>query len=112
MSQTTSSTITMITASTVKDFSNSSGRHWSLLCAQGWSAEVLFPEPISPRRGSMKGGLSFVRMSDSQVGFNRPTSPAVRASVRTWITQEQTIQDQVTLETTKPGVYCVTGNIQ
>ena len=60
----------------------------------------------------MKGGLSFVRMSDNDVGFNRPTNPAVIASVRTWITQEQTIQDQVTLETTKPGVYRVTGNIQ
>jgi hypothetical protein len=107
-----SSTITMMTASTVKDFSNSLGRHRSLLCAQGWSAEVLFPEPISPRRGSMKGGLSFVRMSDNHVGFNRPTNPAVIASLRTWIKQEQTIQDQVTLETTKPGVYRVTGNIE
>jgi len=61
---------------------------------------------------SMKGGLGFVRMSDNHLGFNKPTNPAVIASLRTWITQEQTIQDQVTLETTKPGVYRVTGNIQ
>jgi hypothetical protein len=60
----------------------------------------------------MKGGLSFVRMSDDHVSFNRPTNPDVIASLRTWIAQEQTIQDQVTLETTKPGVYRVTGNIQ
>jgi hypothetical protein len=60
----------------------------------------------------MKGGLSFVRMSDNNVGFNRRTNPAVIASLRTWITQEQTIQDQVMVETTKPGVYRVTGNIE
>ena len=61
---------------------------------------------------SMKGELRFVRISDNHVGFNKPTNPAVIASLRTWITQEQTIQDQVTLETTKSGVYPVTGNIQ
>jgi hypothetical protein len=60
----------------------------------------------------MKGGLSFVRMSDNHVGFNRPTNLAVLASLRTWIAQEQTMQDQVTLETTKSGVYRVAGNIQ
>ena len=95
-----------------RQFSNSFCRHRSLLCAQWWTAEVLFPEPMSARRGSMKGGLSFVRMSDIHVSFNRPTNPAVIASLRTWIAQEQTTQDQVTLETTKPGVYRVTGNIQ
>jgi hypothetical protein len=57
---------------------------------------------------SMKGDLGFVRMSDNHQGFNKPTNPAVIARLRTWITQEQTIQDQVTLET----VYRVTGNIQ
>jgi len=80
--------------------------------AQGWGAEVFFPEPISPRRGSMKGGLNFVWMSDNHVGFNEPTNPAVIASLRAWITQEETIQYQVTLETTKPGEYGVTGNNQ
>jgi hypothetical protein len=101
----------MMTASTAKDFSNSLGRHRSLLCAQGWSAEDLFPEPISPRPGSMKSEVSFVRMSDNHVGFNRPTSLAVIASLRTWIAQEQTIH-QVTFETTKLGGHRVTGNIQ
>ena len=61
---------------------------------------------------SMEGDLGLVRMCDNHLGFNKPTNPAVIASLRTWITQEQTIQDQVTVETTKPGVYRVTGNIQ
>jgi hypothetical protein len=61
---------------------------------------------------SMKGDRGFLRMSDNHLGSNRPTNAAVIASLLSWITQEQTIQDQVTLETTKPGVYRVTGNIQ
>jgi hypothetical protein len=60
----------------------------------------------------MKSELSFVQMRDNHVGLNKPTNPAVIASLRTWITQEQTIQDQLRLEPTKPGVYRVTGNIQ
>lgn len=56
--------------------------------------------------------MSFVRMSNNYVGFKRPTNPGVIASLRTLITQEQTIQDLVTLETTRPGVYRVRGNIQ
>ena len=51
-------------------------------------------------------------MSDNHMGFDKPANAAVIASLRNWITHEQTIQDQVTLETTKPGVYRVTGNIQ
>jgi hypothetical protein len=51
-------------------------------------------------------------MSDNHLRLNKPANAVVIASLRNWITQEQTIQDQVTLETTKPGVYRVTGNIQ
>jgi len=61
---------------------------------------------------SMKGDLGFVRVSDNHLGFNKPTNSAVIASLRSLITQEQTIQDQVTLETTKTGAYRVTGNIR
>jgi hypothetical protein len=61
---------------------------------------------------AMKGDPGFVRMSDNHLGFDKPANAAVIASLRNWITHEQTIQDQVTLETTKPGVYRVTGNIQ
>lgn len=60
----------------------------------------------------MRGDPGFVRMSNNHLGFNKPANAVVIASLRNWITQEQTIQDQVTLETTKPGVYRVTGNIQ
>jgi hypothetical protein len=49
---------------------------------------------------------------DNHLGFNKPTNSAVIANMRTLITQEQTLEDQVTLETTKPGVYRVTENIQ
>ena len=61
---------------------------------------------------AMKGDPGFVRMSDNHMGFDKPANAAVIGSMRTWITQEQTIQDQVTLKNTKPGVYRVTGNIQ
>jgi len=87
-------------------------RHRCLLCAQGCGAEVLFPEPISPLLQCYEGRPGLVRMSDNHMGFDKPANAAVIASLRNWITHEQTIQDQVTLETTKPGVYRVTGNIQ
>ena len=61
---------------------------------------------------AMKGDPGFVRMSDNHLGFDKPTNAAVIASLRSWITQDQTIQHQVMLQTTKPGVYRVTGNIQ
>ena len=61
---------------------------------------------------AMRGDPGFVRMSDNHLGFNKPANAVVIASLRNWITQEQTIQHQVTLKTTKPGVYRVTGNIQ
>jgi len=48
---------------------------------------------------STKGELSSVRISDNHVGFNQPTNPYVVASLRTWLMQEQTIQNQVMLET-------------
>jgi hypothetical protein len=46
-------------------------------------------------------------MSDNHLGFNQPTNPAVIGSMRTWITQEQTIQDQVTLKNTTPNPACI-----
>jgi hypothetical protein len=52
------------------------------------------------------------RMNDNHLGYNKPTNPAVIASLRSWITQEQTIQNQETLETTNPGMYRAAGNIQ
>ena len=53
-------------------------------------------------------------ISDNYVGFNKPTNPEVTASasLRTWLIQEHTIQDHVTLETTKPCESRVMGNIQ
>ena len=48
---------------------------------------------------STKGELSSVRIIDNHVAFNQPTNPYVIASLRTWLMQEQTIQDQVMLET-------------
>jgi hypothetical protein len=56
--------------------------------------------------------LSSVRLSDNHVGFNQPTNPDVIACLRNWFMQEQTIQDQVMLETAEPGGHRVTGNIQ
>ena len=64
------------------------------------------------RVGSMTGDLGFVRMSNNHPDFDKPTNPAVIVSLCAWITQEQTIQDQVTLETAEPGVYRATGNLQ
>jgi hypothetical protein len=61
---------------------------------------------------SLKGELSFVRISDNHVGFNKPTNPEVTASLRTWLIQEHTIQDQVTLESSEPWEWRVMGNIQ
>jgi hypothetical protein len=43
--------------------------------------------------------LRFVHRSDNHPGFNKPTNSAVIASVRTLITQEQTIEDQVAWKT-------------
>jgi hypothetical protein len=61
---------------------------------------------------SMKGDLGFVRISDNHVGFNKPTNPEVTASLRTWLIQEHSIQEHVTLESSEPCDWRVTGNIQ
>jgi hypothetical protein len=63
---------------------------------------------------SLKGDLSFVRISDNYVGFNKPTNPEVTASasLRTWLIHAHTIQDHVTLESSEPCEWRVTGNIQ
>ena len=62
---------------------------------------------------SLKGELSFVQISDNYVGFNKPTNPeaAASASLRTWVIQAHTIQDHVTLESSEPCEWRVTGNI-
>ena len=83
-----------------------------VFCVLKGGALVLFPEPIGLRCEFNEGRPGLCRMSDNHLGFNKSTNPAVIGSMRTWITQEQTIQDQVTLKNTKPGVYRVTGNIQ
>jgi hypothetical protein len=83
-----------------------------VFCVLKGGALVLFPEPIGLRREFNEGRPGLCRMSDNHLGFNKSTNPAVIGSMRTWITQEQTIQDQVMLKNTKPGVYRVTGNIQ
>lgn len=61
---------------------------------------------------SMKGDLGLVRISDNHVGFNKPTNPEVTASLRTWLIQEHSIQEHVTLESSEPCEWRVTGNIQ
>ena len=79
---------------------------------KGGVLKAFSPETSRHDASSTKGELSSVRLSDNHVGFNQPTNPDVIACFRNWLMQEQTIQDQVTLETTKPGGYRVTGNIQ
>jgi hypothetical protein len=75
---------------------------------------LVVPASATIRHGasSTKGELSSLRLTDNHVGFNRPTNPDVIARLRNWLMQEQTIQDQVMLETAEPGGHRVTGNIQ
>ena len=61
---------------------------------------------------SIKGDPGLGRIDDNHLGSNTLTDAAVIASLLSWITQEQTIRDQVTLKATKPGAYRVTRNIQ
>jgi len=70
------------------------------------------PETIMHNASSTTGELSSVRLSDNHVGFNQPTNPNVIACLPNWLMQEQTIQNQVMLETAEPGGHRVTGNIQ
>jgi hypothetical protein len=79
---------------------------------KGGVLKAFSPETIRHDANSTKGELSSVRLSDNHVGFNQPTNPDVIACLRNWLMQEQTIQDQVMLETTEPGGHRVTGNIQ
>jgi hypothetical protein len=84
-------------------------------CAlKGGVLKAFCPDTIRHDASSTKGELSSVRLSDNHVGFNQPTNPDVTASasLRNWLMQEQTIQDQVMLETAEPGGHRVTGNIQ
>jgi len=69
-------------------------------------------ETIRHDASSTKGELRSVRPSDNHVGFNQPTNPDVVFCLRNWLMQEQTIQDQVMLETAEPGGHRVTGNFQ
>lgn len=79
---------------------------------KGGALKSCFLIPLVHDASAMKDDPGFVRMSDNHLGFNKPTNAAVIASLRSWITQDQTIQHQVMLQTTKPGVYRVTGDIQ
>ena len=89
------------------------GRGTEAFCVlKGGVLKAFSPETSRHDASSTKGELSSVRLSDNHVGFNQPTNPDVIACLRNWLIQEHTIQDQVTLETTKPGGYRVTGNIQ
>ena len=79
---------------------------------KGGVLKALSPETIRHDASSTKGALSSVRLSDNHVGFNQPKNPDVIACLRNWLMQEQTIQDQVMLETAEPGRHRVIGNIQ
>ena len=79
---------------------------------KGGVPKAFSPPTIRHDASSTKGELNSVRLSDNHVGFNRPTNPDVIAGLGNWLMQEQTIQDQVTLETAEPGGHRVTGNIQ
>jgi hypothetical protein len=79
---------------------------------KGGVLKAFSPATIRHDASSTKGELSSVRLSDNHVGFNQPTNPDVIACLRNWFMQEQTIQDQVMLETAEPGGHRVTENIQ
>jgi hypothetical protein len=79
---------------------------------KGGVLKAFSPATIRHDASSTKGSLSSVRLSDNHVGFNQLTNPDVIACLRNWLMQEQTIQDQVMLETAEPGGHRVTGNIQ